>query len=140
MCLQVLGLLGGLVSGIGSAMGAAQQAAAYRAQAQLHERQAAAEREKGSYDARRVTDKAKAVVGMQIANYSANGLQIDGSPADVIVSSAKDAALDVAAVRYGAAIREGNEKYQAKIERMNASSASAAVPFALLSPVIGSAT
>lgn len=140
MCIPALGLIGGIVSGIGSAVGAMQSAAAYEAQAKFHDRQAEMERDKGAFDASIKQKEARRVLGQQVANYSASGIQIDGSAGDVLADTGDQAQLDVDAIRYGANIRSSNEKFNATMARTNASSARTGAVFGFLSPVIKSAT
>lgn len=139
MCVP-LPLIGGIVSGVGSAIGAIQSANAYKAQAKFHERQAEMERDKGAFDAARQTERARQILGQQVANYSASGIQIDGSAADVIADTGSQAALDVGAIRYGADIRSSNERFEAQMARTNARGAQVGAVFGFASPIIDSAT
>lgn len=140
MCGPALGLIGGLVSGIGSAMGAMQQAASLRAQSALYKRQAAMERDAGSYEAARKSEEARRAAGKQVAGFAANGFGLSGSPGYVLNDTAEQYALDVGAIRYGAAVKSDNLTYQSKIASMNASAAAASAPFAFLSPVLSAAS
>ena len=132
-------IIGGIIAGIGSLMSASHQSAQAKAQAQFHERQAAMERQRGAFDARRVTSKARRLAGQQVANYAASGVQLAGSPGSIIDDTAAEAALDVGAIRYGAGARATNELYQAKLNRASARGIAAAAPFNFLAPVIGGA-
>lgn len=136
-----LGIAGGILSGIGGAMGLRAQARGYDAQAALQDRQAAMERESGAYEAQRTQDNLRRLLGKQMAGYAANGIAVDeGSALATITDSAREGALDIAAIRYGARAREANEKMGASISRMNASSARRAAPIAFLTPILNSAT
>lgn len=136
----IIGIAGGVVSGIGGMMQARAQAAGYRAQAALQERQALMERDAGVVAAQRKQDELRRLIGKQIAGYSANGLAIEGSALSTIMDTASEGAKDVAAIRYGAVARSGNEAFGAKVSRMNASIASRSAPIAFLSPILQSAT
>lgn len=136
MCLQIVGAV---VSGIGAFMQAKQQAASYEAQAKIHERQSNLERAKGAYEATRMTDRGKQLLGKQIAAYGSAGIAVSGTIAETVRKTGEELALDVAAARYGTKINVENERILASVNRMNASAANASAPFALLSPIIGAA-
>ena len=133
MCLQIIGAV---VSGIGAFMQAKQQAASYEAQAKIHERQGNLERAKGSYEATRMTDRGKQLLGKQIAAYGAAGVGIQGTITETIRKTGEELALDVAAARYGTKVNVENEGILARVNKMNAASANAAAPLAFLSPII----
>lgn len=132
-------LIGGIVSGIGSLMGSRSNAAAARAQARFHDRQAAMERQRGAFEGARAMDKARRLRGRQVANFAASGVQLSGSPGSVIDDSAAEAALDVQAIRYGAEARASNEQFQAQQSRKKARSIMSAAPIGFLTPVIAGA-
>ena len=134
MCLQIIGAV---VSDIGAFMQAKTQAANYEAQAKVHERQANLERTKGAYEARRMTDRGRMLLGKQIAAYGSAGIGIQGTITETVRKTGEELALDVAAARYGTKVNIENENILANINRMNASAVNASAPFALLSPIIG---
>ena len=129
-------LIGGIITGIGSLVSARSQAAAARSQAQFHERQAAMERQRGAFEGARASDKARRLLGRQVANYAASGVQLSGSPGNIIDDSAAEAALDIGAIRYGAEARASNEQFRAQQSHASARSFIAAAPFGFLAPVI----
>jgi hypothetical protein len=140
MCSPIaLGIAGGVVQGIGGFMQAMNTAAGYRANAALQERQAAAERLRGSYAAARKADEVRRITGAQVTAFASSGLKLTGSPATIIEDTATEGALDVAAIRFGAVVSSGNERFGAAVSRMNARSAAMAAPIAFVSPVINSA-
>lgn len=134
MCLPVVGAI---VSGIGSVIGLAGQMAQAKAQEQLNKRQAQIETATGSYEAQRTTEQVQRTLGAQRAGNVANGVALSGTTADAIEESAREGALDVAAIRWNSGLKADNLRYEAKIDKMNAGIAGAAMPFAFLSPVIG---
>lgn len=138
MCVQLIGLIGGIVSGIGAMAQANQAAANAEAQAKMQDRQALIERTTGSYKAERQAEQVRRVEGSQRANFAASGLALTGTPGEVIEDSATQGALDIAAIRWNSRLNADNLNYEAKISRMNASSARAAAPIAFLTPVLGS--
>lgn len=135
MCLAALSLVGGIISGIGGMMAAQQQAAQYRAQEALYKRQAALEREAGSYAAEKKLTQGMQMLGEQFAVYGERGVAADPY---VINSSAHQVDLDVAMIRRNAQIAEDNELYKSKVAAMNAEGASRSVFFAGITPIINS--
>lgn len=133
MCLPILG---GIVSGVGAAMGMMAQKAQANAQAELSTRQANIEREAGSYEGARKTEQVERVLGSARAAAASNGVAVAGTTLDVIDESAKEGALDVAAIRWNSGLRVDNNKYEAKVGKMNARIAGMAAPIAFVSPVI----
>lgn len=141
MCFPALLGIGAVLSGVGSALGAVMQGQQYAAQAKLHERQAILEREKGSFDSAQQTKKIQAGIGEQIAGFASNGVDVSsGSPLSVVKDTGTEGALDVASIRYGARIREDNEKYSAKVAQMNSGMAMASAPFAFLTPILNNSS
>lgn len=96
------------------------QAQSYMDQAAIHKRQAELERLKGSYDAARMEDRAKVVLGGQIAGFAASGVQVSGTIADVVEKTGESAALDIAASRLSTMIAVKNENILKKINKENA--------------------
>lgn len=141
MCLPaigaIVGLVGSVVSGIGAAGQMEQQAENNRAQAKMQERQAEIDTATGEYEATRTKDVVKRTTGAQRAGFSANGLGLQGSAADVIADTTQEGALDVAAIKWNSTLKADNSKYEAKISRMNAEGASRAAGLAFLAPVLG---
>lgn len=133
MCLPIIG---GIISGIGAAMGAAGQAAQAKGQANMDRRQAEIEGEVGGYKAERAIDNSNRVAGAQRAGFAANGVGMSGSASDVIIDSAEEGALDVAAIRWNSGLQQDNSRYSAKLNDMNAKIATAAIIPAFATPVI----
>lgn len=96
------------------------QAQNYLTQANIHERQAELTRVQGSYDATRMTESARRVVGGQIASFAASGVAVSGTIADVVRSTGESAALDIAAARLSTRIAWENETLLKGINRKNA--------------------
>lgn len=93
------------------------QAATFEARAAIAERQSEAERISGQYQARRAQERAGAMAGAQRAGLAGRGLDASGSGLDIIADSAREAALDVAAVQFGSTIKSQNYRMQAGIDR-----------------------
>ncbi|MDQ0392193.1 hypothetical protein [Labrys monachus] len=121
MCPPILiaatSLAGTALSAYGSiAAGNAQKAAA-DAQAAADNRQASMALQQGEYQADRKQDEINRTIGSQIASTAASGLDLSGSPSDVIASTASEGALDTSAMRYGARVQADNLIYQGKLAR-----------------------
>lgn len=138
MCIgAVIGIAGAVVSGIGAAAQMQAQAANHQMQAAMQDRQAQIEQAAGEYEAARTQDVVKKTLGAQRAGFLANGLSLQGSADDVIDDTAREGALDIAAVQWNSKLKVDNQKYAAKVSRANADSASSAVGISFLSPVLG---
>ena len=116
------------------------RASQLEAQANLDERQAVIERQRGSFEAERTREKARRLAGDQVAAFAASGVQIDGSAGNVIDDSAAEAALEVGSILYGAELRSGNQIYSAQTNRVNARQERSASRIAAIAPVIRGAT
>jgi hypothetical protein len=108
-----------------------------RAQANMQERQAEINIQTGEYEARRTEDTVARTEGAQRAGFAANGVALDGSAAEVIDDTAREGALDVAAIRWNSELKADNLKYEAKISRINADNAQRSAGIAFLAPVLG---
>ncbi len=105
---------------------------------QMNERQAALERERGSFESARASEAGMKTIGGQVAAFAANGIAPSaGTALETVKQAGENAALDVAAIRYGASIESTNQHLIANIHNYNAQSAQSAAAFAFLSPVIG---
>jgi hypothetical protein len=138
--MQLLPLIGGIVSGIGSLAASQAQASAAQAQADIYDTQAQMELERGRFEADRSTRQARRIVGQQVANYAASGIELAGSPAAVIDDTATEAALDIGAIRYGADARSGNLSARAELQRQSAKATSSTAILGFLTPVISGAS
>lgn len=96
------------------------QAKNYLTQAAIHERQASLIREKGSYDAARMTETGRKVIGSHIASFAASGIALTGTVADVVRSTGESVAMDIAAARLSTRIGWDNEVVLATINKKNA--------------------
>jgi len=122
MCPPLLAILpyaGMAVSAAGSVMGGMMQQSQAKAQAAAYERQAQMARLQGEYQAQRKQEDIDRVTGEQLAGAASAGVSLDGSPSDVIASTASSGALDTAALRWNARIQADDLGYQARIARMN---------------------
>lgn len=136
MCVAVLSLIGGVISGIGAMQQAKAAAASEQAQAEARRRQALIDQDSGAYKAQQQQRQVDRVLGKQRAGFLSSGISLSGSATDVIEESAMEGALDVAAIRWNSQVSADNERYNAKINDMNAKNARASAPIAFLAPVL----
>lgn len=145
MCMMLAGLLGAGVSAMGSiAQGNAQadayhrQAQEQRTQAQLDQRQSAAEEISGQYQQRQMADQANKRAGAQIAAYAgAGGVALAGSPTDTIIDSRRESMLDIGAIKYNTDLKADNQMWKARQSASNADDADAAAEKAKQAGMIG---
>ena len=83
-------------------------------------------RQQAEYDAARIRDKNRRVIGMQRAAIAGNQLELSGSMQDVLVDSAIQGELDVATAIYQGKVSAGNQYAQARLDERQASSAMSA--------------
>lgn len=138
MCGPLLTIVGGVVRGIGAASQARNEARAAENDALMHDRQANIDRERGSFEAARLTERGKQLIGRQVASFGGNGFGISGSAADVIAQTGEAAGLDVANARYGTSIDVENENILSRASRQNAQTARRSIPLAFAAPIISS--
>lgn len=89
-------------------------------QASIHDRQKVLERVRGSYNAARLGEQGKRVLGGQVAAFGSSGIAIEGTIADVVRSTGEEVAKDIAATRFSTRIASENEAILADVNRKNA--------------------
>lgn len=139
-----LGVASAIQQGQASAAAAEAQAAQYRAQAENQYRQSVLENQKGGYEARRKGEQLDEATAKIRGQFAASGVTLDGSPTDVILDSRQEGALDMAAVRFGTALKVDNAQYAGQVAGMNAGLANQAADMArtsgylnAIAPIIG---
>lgn len=137
MCLPVIG---GIISGIGSLASGMAQAATHKANARALEYEAQGQRNAGSYESARQDERNQRLTGQQVTATAANGLDLSGSPVDVIVDSRTQGELDKQMIRANWQHKSNMSQYQAKVEKMNAKSAKIGAVIGAISPVFNSMT
>lgn len=116
-----------------------QQAAASKRQAEMYDRQASLVQQQGDYNATRARERAMRVIAAQRNAFLANGVDVgSGTPSAVIQDTTRETELDIAAIRYGAAIEATGLGYKASEARSNARSQITGGYINALSPVINS--
>ena len=140
MCGPTLLLIGTLAQGVGSMMQLSAQAQNAEMQAELLDKQAQEERLTGAYKAGRLGDQAARIGGQQRTAAAEGGLDPTGSVVDVAASSAEEVELDMQAIMFNSRSAADNKWFAAGIQRQNARSARASMPFAFLSPILNNAS
>lgn len=125
MCVDpvTMAVVSGITTAAGTAYGAVQQAGAYNRQAAMFSRQAALEREAGSYQAERQGEGIRQQIAAGVASASGAGLRLTGTTGAGIRDIGREGAMDVAAARFGTEVNQQNLGMQAKNARSNARSA-----------------
>lgn len=140
MCLPAIGIIAGLAGGVASAMGSiysGQVASAnYKAEERALKIDARNQRAIGGYNAQRQEDKNERLTGQQVTAAAASGVDLTGTPLDVVVDSRKEGNLDVQAIRWGAAQRANNSLYAASVAKQNASTAKTAGYIGAIAPIL----
>ena len=119
MCPPILAIAGTAVSAAGSVMGGMMQQSQANARAAAYDRQAQMSLQQGEYQAQRKQEDIDRLMGQQFASVAASGFTLDGSPSNVIASTASSGALDTGALRWNARIQSDDLRYQARIARIN---------------------
>lgn len=98
---------------------AAYEAAKYQAQvernnATAERNKAIQERQKGEQEAAQKRREVARIIGQQRANVGASGVEMSGSPLDVLTDTALQGALDVAMIRHNAEIKARDREFTAQ--------------------------
>lgn len=135
----VLGIAGGVLQGIGGASQRMNNATSYELTAKGIDRDIGAEREATAYTIARTRDGIARTQGQARAGYSANGLALSGSAADVLHESAVEGELDLQAIQWSSDEKIKGLEYQRDVALHNAKTERAAAPLAFITPVISGA-
>lgn len=134
---MVLGIAGGVISAIGAMQSANAQAAAadYNKEVALANKKQVHLQTEREIDDRQAADRRQ--LSSMRAAYGANGLQMDGSPLDVIDDTATEMAYDIAKVKYQGAVQEEGYSREAALAKLEAKSAKKAGFIGAASALIG---
>lgn len=133
----VLGIAGGVISAMGAIQSANAQAAAadYNKEvAKANKRTVHAQTEREIED-RQLENRRQ--LGSMRAAYGANGLQMEGSPLDVMDDTATEMNYDIAKVKFQGAMQEEGYDRQAALYKLEAKSAKQAGTIGAASALIG---
>lgn len=124
MCFPIIAAaLGTAVSMAGAIQQGSAAKAQADAQADAYRRQALIETQTGEYQAARRQDQVNNTMGTQTALVGGSGVTLDGSPSDVISSTASEGALDTSAIRWNARNQADTLNYQAKLSNISGKNA-----------------
>lgn len=141
MCdFTMMALAGAAVQGVSALSASRAQAASYNAQAAWAERNAQLARQKAEYDVSRQRDNASRIAGRQRATALASGIDLAGSPMDVMQDTVAESELDVQAIRYGAELQAQSYEMDARMSRMNARRERTGGFFGAISPFLSAGT
>lgn len=130
------------VSALSSAKGQQQQgeqaAAAAQYNADIANRNAAIAIQQGNFDADQQRRKAVLTMGQARALYGASGVTTEGSPLDVLASSAAQAEQDVQTIKYRARLRALGYEDSAGLDSMSADNATSAGFSGAIGSLLGS--
>lgn len=125
MCPMILGFASTAISAAGSVMGGMMARSQASAQSAAYKRQANMELLQGEYQAQRKQDEINQLTGQQIAGTAASGVQLEGSPTDVIRSTVSEGAMDVGTIKWNARTASDTLKYKADLSDIEGKNAMA---------------
>lgn len=137
---MVLSIVGGVVSAIGAMQAAGAQAAAAEYNAKVAERNRIATLQQADAEAVDKMKENRRVLGSIRANIGAAGIDLAGSPLDVIGDTAIEQNLDVAKIKYNGQVKAVGFEDAAVLDKMEASSARTAGFFNAASGLLGGFT
>lgn len=111
------------VSAIGSIHQGQSQAAAARFNAQVSEQNAQIVRQQAAEEESRARREGRRLLGRQRAAIGASGIQVEGSPLDVLADTAAELELDALTVRHRGLLEALGLTQQASLDRARARSA-----------------
>ncbi|SOD41313.1 virion core protein, T7 gp14 family [Nitrosovibrio sp. Nv4] len=127
MGLIAVGVVAALAGAGMSAMGAMSQAKAQKDvalyNAQIAQRNATISRQQASRDAAAHNRNARRQIGAMRAAYGASGIAMEGSPLDVLASSAAEAKLDEMNIKYKGELKAIGFQDEATLERFSGENA-----------------
>lgn len=123
---MALGILGGVVSAVGSLASASAQANAAKFNAQVAKQNRVAVLEQTFTEVEDQRAKNRKMLGAMRAAYGANGLEMNGSPLDVVSDTTTEMEYDVAKTKYIGKMKAVGYANQAKLYEAEAKSAKTA--------------
>jgi hypothetical protein len=136
MCGPVLPILGAVAGAAGSFYSGMAQGAAYDAEAKGLRYQAEAELDAGAYEQGAQTRQNERVTGQQVAAIGSSGVDIWGTPMDVIQDSRAEGELDRLAIGRNAVARSNITRYRGDIAKMNAGLARTGGMIGAIAPMV----
>jgi hypothetical protein len=118
--------VGGLLEASGHAAEGEARAAAAEYNAKSAEQNAKLSVAQAREEERRLRVMSRKQLGDMRANYAASGVQMEGSPLDVLEESAATAELDALTVRHGGQVKAAQARSEASLQRFQGEYAKAA--------------
>lgn len=133
----VLGIVGGAIGAIGAiqSANATSAAAEYNAKVAKRNRAAALDQTEAAMRDKRLENSRQ--MGAIRAAYGSSGLQLDGSPLDVLEDTAVEQAYDVSKIKYKGRMQAAGYSEQAALFKLEAKSAKTAGYIGAASSIIG---
>jgi len=131
-------LIGAVISAAGTIASAASQAGVARAEAKIARNNAIAERNRALTEATRERRQQRRLLSARRAQSLAAGIDLEGSPLDVVLSEIGDSELKIADNTYDREVRARNYDAQASIKRSQASATIIGGGFGAIAPVVNS--
>jgi hypothetical protein len=120
---SIIGVIGTVVSVVGTVVSAVSQRSASQYNAQIADQNAMIARNNAEFNAEQQQRAARLKIGAATANYGASGISMEGSPPDVLESSARNAEIDRQAIIYQGQVRAAGYTDQATLDTMQADNA-----------------
>jgi hypothetical protein len=121
-----IAILGIALSVGGSLIQGQQQAQMVEMQARAYEQQAQADAQASAYEAEREKRKQELAAAASRAQVGASGVALEGSPTEVLLANAREAEMDISAIKYGSQLRQNQLQTQAAISRFSGKQAKVA--------------
>lgn len=122
---NVLGGIGGLIGGFGQMSSAKSETNVGEYNAQVYEQKAVAERQSQSLLEEQKRRLIKTQIGSQVAGYAKSGIQMSGSPLEVMLDSYRNAEMDIAIDKYNSEVRARGHEGSAALSKYQAAQAAA---------------
>jgi hypothetical protein len=106
------------LAAVGSIMQGNMAAAAGEAQKQAYYRQAEAERTAAGYEGVRTFEQGRKATSAAVATVAGSGVDLTGSPVDVIAANAVQNQMDIDAIMFGSKIKQGQLRTQGDLALM----------------------
>jgi hypothetical protein len=129
-------IIGAVISAAGSIASAASQAGVAKAQARIARNNAVAERDRAATDAARERQQQRARISARRARTLAGGIDLEGSPLEVVLGEIGESELKIADNTYERELRARNHEAEASIYKSRAKSTILGGALGAISPFV----
>jgi hypothetical protein len=129
-------MAGGVMEGYGNLQSLNAQAEAYKYNANMAHQNAVLAKQQSVEDARRLEIQGQKALGSIRAATGASGVQMEGSPLDVLEQSARNVELDRLTVLHAGQVKAISYENQAQLNTMGADSANSQQALSFLGPLL----